>query len=449
MMNVKEIVEATGGYLLHGDPAQKVSGVSTDSRTVLPKNLFIALKGKNFDGHRFLSSAACKKASVLLVSQKPKKRFLSASVVVVKDTSRALECLARFHRLKFSIPVIAITGSSGKTTTKELIASVLKKKFNVLKSLSTENNFIGVSKTLLNLRVKHDVVVLEFGTNHFGEIKNLTRIAQPTISILTNVGESHLEFLKTLAGVFKEKKEIYKNLSEEGIVLFNGDDLFLEKIKSERIKAEKIAFSIQKKSDYQAKNIRQTNEGIEFFVGSKKFLTKTFSISNIYNALCAIVIGRLFRISIKEINGCIAQAHSLKQRQNLYRTKKKFWMIDDTYNANPLSVRSAVESLVCFPAKGKRIFVFGDMNELGLKSKMAHKSVGRQVGKSNIDCFVTVGRKAKLATEEMKNKNIQKVNFSSCQSASKFLSTFIQPDDIVLIKGSRSVRLEEIVRKIG
>ncbi|MDD3374672.1 MAG: UDP-N-acetylmuramoyl-tripeptide--D-alanyl-D-alanine ligase, partial [Candidatus Omnitrophica bacterium] len=236
MMNVKEIIKATGGHLVYGDLNQKINGVSTDSRTVLRRNLFIALKGKKFDGHRFLSSVVQKKVNVLLVSQKPKKSFLGVSVIVVKDTAVALECLAQFHRLKFPIPIIAITGSSGKTTTKELIASVLKKKFNVLKSVATENNFIGVSKTLLNLRSKHDIAILEFGTNHFGEIENLTRIAHPTISILTNIGESHLEFLKTPAGVFKEKKAIYKNLNREGVVIFNEDDLFLRKIRFECIK---------------------------------------------------------------------------------------------------------------------------------------------------------------------------------------------------------------------
>jgi len=155
------------------------------------------------------------------------------------------------------------------------------------------------------------------------------------------------------------------------------------------------------------------------------------------------------RFHTKEIKECIARNRLPKQRQHCYRTKKKFWIIDDTYNANPLSVKSAIESLACFSAKGKRVFVFGDMNELGLKAKAAHESVGRQVAKSNIDCFVTVGKRAKLASNSIKNKKIIKANFLSCSPASKFLKTLIAPDDVVLIKGSRSVRMEEIVRKIG
>ncbi|MDD3375756.1 MAG: cyanophycin synthetase, partial [Candidatus Omnitrophica bacterium] len=219
-------------------------------------------------------------------------------------------------------------------------------------------------------------------------------------------------------------------------------------IRFECIKAKKVAFSIQKKSDYQAQGVKQTEKGIEFSVRSQKFFIKTFSSSNVYNVLCAIIIGQLFKISMKEIKKSIVCMNSLKQRQNFYRTKKKFWMIDDTYNANPISVKAAIESLSCFPGKGRRIFVFGNMNELGLKSKSAHESVGRQVARSNIDYFVTVGEKAKISADALNSKTVKKESFFSCQSASKFLNAFIQPNDVILIKGSRGSHMEEIVQEI-
>ncbi len=448
MMTVKEIISLTNGRLIHGDLKQKSSGVSTDSRTIKKNNLFIALKGKRFDGHKFLLSVARKNIKVVLVSKKPEKKYSNISVILVKDTSFALQDLARSHRENFQIPVIAITGSCGKTTTKELIASVLSKKLCVLKNFSTENNFIGVSKTILELKSKHDVLILEFGTNHFGEIKNLVNIANPTICVLTNVGKSHLEFLKTSAGVFKEKKGIYANLEKSGTIIFNRDDEFLSKIFKEKTLAQKLTFSINQKSNIQALKIQRMPKGIHFFVGKQKFFVNSFSYSGVYNALCAISVGTLFNFPKKTMALALLKARLPGQRQSLCFTKKKFWIIDDSYNANPLSVKFALESLCYLPTKRKRIFVFGGMGELGRSSSQAHKDIGHLIDKNKVDYFITIGKNARLAIKAVGQRHISTLSFDSCKPALTFLKSFVCAGDSVLIKGSRSFHLEEIVSQL-
>ena len=230
MFTLKEIVQATGGKLFHAFKIRKIKGVSTNSRTLKKGELFIAIQGQKFDAHHFIPNVIEAGASAVVISKKEFIPKIEIPTVLVADTTKALGNIASFHRQRFKIPVVAITGSAGKTTTKEMIAAVLQTQYKVLKNFKTENNQFGVPLTLLQLRKSHEIVVMEIGTNHFGDIRWLTQVLQPTVAIFTNIGESHLEFLKNPAGVFREKSDLIRYQSLRGHIIFNSDDEQLKKI---------------------------------------------------------------------------------------------------------------------------------------------------------------------------------------------------------------------------
>ncbi|MCX5681263.1 MAG: UDP-N-acetylmuramoyl-tripeptide--D-alanyl-D-alanine ligase, partial [Candidatus Omnitrophica bacterium] len=248
MLTINDILLYTKGCLLSGNPNAKISGVSTDTRNLKKGELFVALQGKNFNGHKFIKLAIEKKASAVLISDKSVVSKVKIPVIYCSDTLKAYCDIARGYRSKFSIPVIAITGSVGKTTTKELIAKVLSKHFCLLKNYQTENNEIGVAKTLLKIHPRHEVAVLEFGTNHFGEIDRLAHMGRPTAAVLTNIGDSHLEFLKNRQGVFREKSDIFREINNKGNIIYNNDDPRLRTIHKKRLLAHTITFAIDSKA---------------------------------------------------------------------------------------------------------------------------------------------------------------------------------------------------------
>lgn len=447
MLIINDILCYTKSHLISGNPETKVSGVSTDTRSLKKGNLFVALKGKNFDGHTFIQKAIQKGAAALLVSGKYICAPVSIPVIYTPDTTKAYGDLARGYRERFFIPVIAITGSAGKTTTKELAAAVLSKRFQLLKNYQTENNEIGVSKTLFNLNEKHKVAVLEFGTNHFGEIKRLASIGKPTIAVLTNIGESHLEFLKNRHGVFKEKSDIFKSLSSKDCIVYNSDDDLLRKISQRTIPRKKITFAIDHKASYQAKNIVFNKKGLSFYVGHQKFSLKTLSRENIYNGLAAIAIGRLFGLSLESIAKSLSRAVFPQGRQNIYEVKEVS-IIDDTYNANPTSVASALKTLQRFSTKGKRFLIFGDMRELGAISLKAHKNIGKLIAKHNVNFLITYGSWSKFTSCEAKKRGVLGFHFKTYDKIIQDLKKRIHPGDVVLVKGSRGMHMEKVVEKI-
>lgn len=444
-MIIKDILKYTGGMLLQGNAAKKVSGISTDTRTVKKGELFIALKGKNFDGHKFLSIAIRKGATALFVSKKVQVPE-GIAVILCKDTTKAYSDIAHGYRKKFSIPVIAITGSVGKTTTKELMAEVLSKRFNVLKNFQTENNEIGVSKTLLKLTSRHKVAVLEFGTNHFGEIERLATVGEPTVAVLTTIGDSHLEFLKNRQGVWREKSKIFRAANVCRTVIYNNDDPWLSKI-GEKKGLRKITFGIDKAATHQARKIVYGIKGLSFYVGREQFSLKTLSRENIYNALAVIAAGRLMGLSNDVIKRSLARADFPKGRQNISCTGG-VWVIDDTYNANPTSVASALQTLARFPSKGKRFFVFGDMLELGKASAMAHRTIGALAKKNMVNCILTFGRWSKLTARAAARAGVNARHFKSHDEIVRELKKSLKPGDVVLVKGSHSMRMDQIVEKL-
>jgi len=452
MFKVKDLIKATNGKLLQGKENLVVSGVSTDSRTIKSGELFIALKGLNYNGHEFIKDAIKKKAKAIVISEKKKYIYPNnLALILVSDTTVALQDIAAFHRNRFKIPVVAITGSNGKTTTKDMLADILSKKYKVLSAQGTNNNKIGVSKTLLQLNKRHQVVVLELGTNHFGEISNLAKISRPDTAIFTNIGQSHLEFLKSPAAVFKEKYSLINRINPHGLIIFNNDDRYLRGIERKlKGKFRSIAFSIENQSGIRATKINLCFDYLEFLFNNKVWIRlNTPAEHNVYNALAAIACAEIFKLGISEIKTALEEFKFPQRRFNFNRIKE-FYLIDDSYNSNPLSLSRAVDILSRFNC-GRKILVCGDMLELGKASKRLHFDLGMKIAENGIDILITVGKLSRWIAKGAQRKNLNKKRilcFGSSDQVADKLAKMIIPGDVILVKGSRSIAMEKIVEGI-
>jgi UDP-N-acetylmuramoyl-tripeptide--D-alanyl-D-alanine ligase len=460
MFKVNELLEAAQARLLQGRKDTAVSGISTDSRTIRPKEAFIAIKGVTFDGHDFIDEAIKKGAGSVIIQAAGIKLQIpkDVSVIKVKDTTRSLGDIARFQRKRFDIPVVAITGSNGKTTTKEMIAHVLSRRFKVLKNEGTKNNQIGLPLTLLNLNSHHDIVVLELGTNHPGEIGYLANICLANIGIITNIGPSHLEYLHNLKGVLKEKYALIGNLEKPYIAILNKDDSLLKaKIIQKTKKPFILSLGIKNKSDFFVSDIKSsfypakwTSPKLHFLVNLKhKFTLKTLAYYNIYNALAAITVARTFGMEYKEIAARLADFDFPQMRFDFVEFNK-IRFIDDTYNSNPLSLKGALDILNNLKTKGRKIFIMGDMLELGEHKELFHGQAGRRVS-GICDIFITVGKLSNLAAKTARSCGLDIKNIFTCESAQEageilFNKVLPKKEDIILVKGSRLMKMEEILR---
>lgn len=453
MLSVDEIIKSTQGVLLSPGFERGIHGYSIDSRTIKKGEAFIAIKGDNFDGHKFIGQAIKKGASCIIASSKAKVKIPArVAFIKVADTQKALGDIARSLRVKYNIPVIAISGSVGKTTAKEMLAWVLSAKFKVLSNEGTKNNHIGMPLTLCSLNKNHNLAVLELGTNHFGEIENLSRICLPNIGIITNIGPAHLEHFGNLRGVFKEKYTLIKNLKEPCLAVLNADDSHLRKsILSFKPNPFTISFGIRNSADFSASGIRYGRKGIEFLVNGKhKFILNTAGANNIYNALIAISLARSFGLSYKTIIQRLACFSFPRGRLNS-RVLNNVRFIDDTYNSNPLSLGQALEALKKIPAK-RKIFVMGDMLELGRRFGAFHREAGFNAARI-CDIFITVGKLSALAAKQaaacgMSAENI--FHFDSAGEAAGILrkKVFLKKGDVILAKGSRAMKIEEVLRRL-
>ena len=473
MFKVDELIKAAKGRLISNAQMADIRGISIDSRTIKPQYAFIAIKGDKFDGHDFIEEAIKKGASCIIVHS-PQCPIVHSKnrvpVIKVNDTTRALGDIARFQRIKFNIPVIAVTGSSGKTTTKEMIAWVLSKEFKVLKNAGTRNNQIGLPLTLLNLNNSYDIAVLEIGTNHFGEVDYLTKVCLANIGIITNIGPAHLEYLRNLEGVFREKYQMIQNLQKPYIGILNADDSLLNKKVLTMAKRPVIfGLGIKNRSDFFASDIHNISARIRFHINQKykftpldrrskinkdhrhltRFTLKTLGYYNIYNALAAIAVARIFGMEYKDIALRLANFVFPDSRLKFIKLNSiKF--IDDTYNSNPLSLRQALNTLDNCVIGGRKIVVMGDMLELGSCEKIFHYQAGKEIARY-CDVFIAVGRLSKLAAMAAQNSGFDSKDIFTCQTpvqARDILFDRISPnkDDLVLVKGSRLMKMEEVFK---
>lgn len=448
MFRVSELLKATGGRLLRGQLNASVEGVSTDSRTIKKGNLFIAIKGERFNGTAFIEEAL-RKGAKAVVLERPIKLKRKVPLILVKDSQRALGDIANLHRRRFSIPLIAISGSNGKTTTKEMIAYLLQSKYRVLKNLGTQNNHIGVPLTLLKLNRGHQIAVLELGTNHLGEIKRLTEISRPNLGVLLNIGPSHLEFLKDLNLVYREKYELIKGLINPKVSFLNRDDPFLRRCLAQEKNNFAFSFGLRYRSDFFAKRLSCRGDRLCFDLKGHKLSINTWGSFNIYNALAAIGVARLFGLSYPAIKRQLGKFKFPAGRLGITKLRQTTF-IDDSYNANPASLKEAVKVLKDSPCRGRKIIVLGDMLELGKRAGHFHYQAGKQICKI-CDIIISVGNLSKLAAQAAQRQaraGLKIFNCASSQEARQILfdQVGLQAKDIVLLKGSRRMKLEEIIR---
>jgi len=451
VFKVNEIIKAASGRLLQGSFKNELSGISTDSRSLTAQEAFLALKGTNFDGHDFIDEALKAKAGCLIVDKEldfavPKE----IAVIRVKDTILALGDIAGYQREKFNLPIIAVTGSNGKTTTKEMLAWILSGNARVLKNEGTKNNAIGLPQTLIQLTEKDNFAVVEIGTNHFGEVDYLAKIARPNIGLITNIAPSHLEFLKNLNGVLKEKSTLLDNLKKPAISVLCADDKLLRRIMFEKNREGCVfSYGIDEKSDFCASAIQVGDGKVEFKVNRESnFMLSTLGYYNIYNALGAISVARILGFSYAQIGSRLAAFKFPKGRLNLIvRNGLKF--IDDTYNSNPFSFKAALSALDSAKCRGKKILIMGDMLELGEQKELLHRQIARSITNS-CDLLVAVGSLARLTAEAAQGSGFKKEDIFCCQNsqeAKDLLLNKISPgrNDLILVKGSRSMKMEEVL----
>ncbi len=455
---LEELLEATGGQLRQAPTGVRINGVSIDSRTILPGEVFIALRGERFDGHDFLAAAVDRGATTLVVEQEiPLASFPGVAVIVVPDTLKALGGLARYHRQRYPIPLIGITGSNGKTTTKELIAAVLAEKINVIKTEKNYNNEIGLPLSLLRIDDTTQAAVLEMGMRGRGEIAYLAGLAKPTIGVITNVGVSHIELLGSREAIAEAKAELIEALPADGTAVLNYDDPLVARM-ADAFPGESLFYSLQavdeKKSpppDLFVVSAQTTSHGEKVEVdgrwGKFSYDLPLLGRHNIANSLAAALVGLELGLTPAEVSNGLKNAGPVEKRLRRFESKG-ITILDDTYNASPASVQVALEVLNQVAAGGRKIAVLGDMLELGELSGEAHYQIGELVAKYGCAALFAFGPESKETARAAENLGLLARHFLDKAALWTELNAFLIPGDTVLVKGSRGMRMEEIVEKM-
>lgn len=451
-ITLENIAKVTGGTLYGADEAlavKEATGVYIDSRQVTEGSVFIATKGERVDGHSFVPAVFEAGALGVICEEAP----LSAKgpYVLVEDSFAALRALGEFYRCQLSIPVIGITGSVGKTSTKEFIAGVLEAKKNVLKTAGNYNNEIGVPLTILRIREEHEVAVLEMGINHFGEMHRLTQMARPDICVITNIGECHLEFLGSREGILKAKTEIFDFSNPDGEVLLNGEDDMLRRV--ENVHGNRpIFFGFSKECDVYATDV--VSNGLlgstckihlgDQVVDARVPLPGKHQVAN---AVVAAKVGMLLGLNPEEIAKGLSQVAPTAGRGHLIETPN-YLVVDDCYNANPVSMKAAIDLLM--DAKGRKVAILGDMFELGENEKELHYGVGRYAAEKNIDLVLLAGelsREMERAIREVGGVT-QVVHYLTRDLLMEDLANRIVRGDTILVKASHGMGYQNIVEKL-
>ena len=445
-LTLGKIAEWTHGKIDERDASVEITGVSTDSRSAKEGDLFVPLVGFRFDGHDFITSAMQRCAATL--SDRPLEE--KVPVVQVENTERAYGDIARGYRQSLNLHVVGVTGSVGKTTTKEMIASVMEQKYSTVKTEGNHNNQIGLPRTVLDIGEDCQVAVLEMGMNHFGEMSYLTSIAHPDLAVITNIGSAHIEHLGSREGILKAKLEITEGLSRRGTLLLNGDEPLLWNLRG-TLPFKTIYFGIKNpECDLCAKNIVSHDEGMSFHVEGLREEFEVYlpapGLHNVYNALAAAAVGLLGSVEPSKIQRALGNFHNTGMRQKIYQ-KDGFTIIEDCYNAGPESTEAALDILAGFRAraKGRCIAVLGDMLELGNRSAAEHYRIGR-IAAAKVDMLYTYGTNSErmvsgAITGGMKQKFVE--HFDTHEDLAHMLKMRARPGDVILFKGSRGMRMEK------
>ena len=443
VLTLSEIAQACGGEF---NSDTEINSVCIDTRKITKGCLFICIRGERFDAHQFADEALEKGAAAVMISEDIN---VNGAYVKVSDTARAMLELSGYYRRKFNIPVVGLTGSVGKTTTKEFTYLVVNAKYNAIKTLGNLNNEIGLPQMLFQIDEAVEAAVIEMGMNHFGEIHRLSTAAKPTIGLITNIGVSHIEFLGSREGILKAKLEILDGLTENAPLILNGDNDLLKTVKSDDHKI--YFYGMEDNADFKAEDITEVNGNTEFYVSyfgkKQKIMVPLIGIHNVYNALAAFAVGYCLDIEAEMAADAIASYKPEGMRQKSV-VINGITSIEDCYNASPDSMQAALQTLSA--TKGnKKIAVFADMFELGDYSETAHTDVGRMAAAFNTDYLLCFGNESKHMVNRAKEKGLENAFwFDNQEALVDKIEEIAQSGDVLVFKASRAMHLENVISEL-
>jgi UDP-N-acetylmuramoyl-tripeptide--D-alanyl-D-alanine ligase len=462
-LSVDNLVSITGGRLLAGPDETMVNGLAIDSRAITPGAAFVAFVGEHADGHAYIGDAIAHGARAVLVTRDDEDICtavaaagrLEVALVAVPDALGAIQALASWHRDRLMCPVIGVTGSTGKTTTKDFLRSVLATRMRVVATEGNRNNEIGVPLTIAEAGPDTEALVVEMAMRGPGQIEHLCRLARPTAGLVTNVGISHVEVLGSEEAVARAKGELVEAVSSTGRVFLNGDDAWSARL-AERARAAVTLYGLGESADVRARDVTVTAEGMPRFTlvsaeGSAEVTLPVAGRHNVYNALAAAAIGLYLELSLTDVIDGLEHATFSHWRMEVFETASGVTVINDAYNANPTSMRAALSALGDLPARGKRVAVLGDMAELGSLAELAHFQLGSEVASGSVDVLVTVGERARWIAEGARAGGMSPERVRPCASAaeaSEVLDDVLEAGDTVLVKASRVMGLETVVEGV-
>ena len=455
-MKIKDIIDITKGKLITGREDFECENFSKDTRTIQKGDIYIGIKGEKFNGNEFWKQALDNGAEAVIIqdieiTEVEKEKYSNKIIVKVEDTLKALYEIAKYKRSLYDIPVIAVTGSVGKTSTKDVIASVVSSKYKTLKTEGNNNNNIGLPLTILKLK-DHEAMVIEMGMNHFGEISLLTDIARPTLAVITNIGTSHIGNLGSRENILKAKLEILEGMIVPKIIINNDNDLLHKWYEKNKNKIEIHTFGIQNESELTAKDIKLKEESSEFLAKSPSGLVKiNVPVGGehfVYNALCAIEVGHILGITDDNIKEGIEKFELTKKRMDIKKLANGAILINDAYNASYESMKASLNFLARHTGK-RKIAVLGDMFELGEYTEELHRNVGKEVVKNGIDILICSGENSKYIIEEAKkSKNLKIYFMNNNEQIVEKLTQELRNGDVVLVKASNGMKFFEICQKL-
>jgi len=445
---LSEIAQLAGGSLSSGDGALVVDKLSTDSRTIKRGELFVALRGENFDGHNFVEAVATAAAAGAIVDSHCQGNVpQNFAVIRANDTLQAYQQLAANYRKSLALRVVAITGSNGKTSTKDFAAAVLARRFRVTKTQGNFNNHVGLPRTILEASSEDEIAVWEIGMNHPGEVAALAKIAAPDVGIVTNIGVAHIEFMGSREKIAEEKGALAEAIGVQGTVILNADDPFMKGIAA-RTRAKVILAGITS-GTIRASEINHSGRATDFTIleGAHRCRAQlpVPGLHMVQNALLAVAAGRVFGLSLEECAAGLVGAPLAKARLQV-KEVRGVQFLDDSYNANPDSMKAALRTLVELDAEGQRIAVLGEMRELGDKSESGHREVGEAAAAVKVDHLIAIGNVAATIAEAAKRAGLKNSStVASTAEAAGLLGELAAPGDLILIKGSRLARTEQVI----
>ncbi|TYR78372.1 UDP-N-acetylmuramoyl-tripeptide--D-alanyl-D-alanine ligase [Priestia megaterium] len=438
-------------YLQQGDESVTISGVSIDTRTMQQGNLYIPIKGERFDGHSFVEKAMENGAVATLWNKGEQNPPENIPVILVDDTLAALQQLAKSYRHELDVKVVGITGSNGKTTTKDMVEAVLSTKHTVLKTAGNFNNHIGMPLTILRLSEDTQIAVLEMGMSSRGEIEFLSNLAEPDVAIITNIGESHLQDLGSRDGIAEAKLEITSGLSQTGEFIYNGDEpLLTSRVNEPRFKT--VTFGSADTNQLYPVEMKTEENGTSFYVsrGTQRFFIPVLGKHNVHNALAAIAVGQYFKLSDEMISAGLATLQLTNMRMEMVKTAEGLTLINDAYNASPTSMKAAITLIHEINGYDKKVLVLGDMLELGDQEQNFHEEVGAFIDDQRVDYVFTYGPLAAYISASAKKhfKEGHVLHFTDKETLANKLAVIATSKDVVLVKASRGMKLEEVIDKV-